>query len=83
MNNALLKFFVDGRRPDGRWVLGEIACTRAEAESRAGEMKLQHPDWLVEINPVRRTASQTFSKVTSAGAFSSDPLPTPALATST
>jgi len=79
MTNVPLKFFVDAQRPDGLWILGEIACTRAEAESRAGELRLQHPDWLVEINPVSRAMSQT--RVSSTAVFPSDPLPTDALAT--
>ena len=78
MINAPLKFFVDAQRPDGRWVLGEIACTRSEAESRAEELKIQHPDWLIEINPVGRTA-QAFSELSPA-AVSSDQLPTAASA---
>ena len=79
MTNAPLKFFVDAQRPDGLWVLGEIACPRAEAESRAGELKLQHPDWLVEINPVRQTASET--RLARAALFASDQLPTATLTT--
>jgi hypothetical protein len=79
MNNPPIKFFVDAQRPDGRWVLGEIACTRAEAETRAGELKLQHPDWLVEINPV--SASKPDSKVSAPPIFVPDPQPTVALAT--
>lgn len=77
MNNPPLKFFVDAQRPDGRWVLGEIACTRAEAETRAGELKLQHADWLVEINPV--SASKPHSKL-SQPIFVPDTQPTVALA---
>ena len=79
MTNTPLKFFVDAQRPDGRWVLGEIACPRAEAESRAGELKVQHPDWLVEINPVRPTRSQA----SSTALFASEATPEVALATST
>jgi hypothetical protein len=79
MTNTPLKFFVDAQRPDGRWVLSEIACPRAEAESRAGELKLQHPDWLVEINSVRPPRSQAAS----AALFASEGSPESALATST
>lgn len=68
------KFFVDALRPDGRWVLGEIACLRTEAENLASELKLQHPDWMVEINPVWRSTLHPVPELPAAAVFSSNPM---------
>lgn len=46
------RFFVDAQRPDGRWAFGERAMPREEAQQHADQVKLEHPEWLVEINPV-------------------------------
>ena len=46
------KFFVDAQRPDGRWAFGEKALPRDEAQQHADYVKLEHPEWHVEINPV-------------------------------
>lgn len=47
-----LKFFVDCLLPDGTWKRGSILWPKADAEAVAKGIKEEHPDWLVEINPV-------------------------------
>lgn len=47
-------YFVDCMLPDGTWEYGSIGSNAESAESWAEYIRQQHPDWLVEINPVEK-----------------------------
>ena len=46
------KFFIDCLLPDGTWKQGSIIWPAADAALIAESMREEHPDWLIELNPV-------------------------------
>ena len=50
-----VKYFVDCRLPAGSIVKGTIAWPSAEARTRAAELRREHPDWIIELNPMEGT----------------------------
>lgn len=47
-----MKAFVDVLKEDGQWSQGQIAWPYDEALNVAAEIREQHPDWVVEVNPL-------------------------------
>ena len=50
-----MKYFVDCRLPDGSAREGTVAWPSDEALTRADELRREHPDWFVELNPLEGT----------------------------
>lgn len=50
-----MKYFVDTLREDGQWHKGSIAWPKDDAEIVARGMREDHPEWLVEVNPLENT----------------------------
>jgi len=51
-----VKFCVDCLLPNGVWKKGSIVWPAANAEVVAASIRDEHPDWLVELNPVETEA---------------------------
>jgi len=49
------KFFVDCLLPDGSWKRGSVAWPSDDAEIVAAGFREEHPDWIVELNPLEGT----------------------------
>lgn len=50
-----MKLFVDITYPDGRKRDGTIAFPESDAVAIRDDIKAEHPDWHVELNPLQGT----------------------------
>jgi hypothetical protein len=50
-----MKFFIDITKTDGSKVEGTIAWPSDDALAEKARIKMEHPDWHVELNPLEGT----------------------------
>jgi hypothetical protein len=50
-----MKYFIDIVYPDRTERRGQIAFPQGDAKQIRDQIKLEHPDWIVELNPLEGT----------------------------
>lgn len=50
-----MKYFIDGIKDDGTRFCGDIAWPKGDALALLAEMRIEHPTWQLELNPLEGT----------------------------